>query len=94
MLCKKCAKETPDHAIFCPSCWEARKSISASGSNPPWSICKMTLVIIGTFMFPLIGVIFGIDGVLNKSTRIQGVITIVVAILAMWLWMVMINVMI
>lgn len=94
MLCEKCAKEIPDYAIFCSSCKEPPKTISVSVPTEPWSIRMMTLVIIGTLAFPLIGVIFSIEGVFNKSTRIQGVITIVVAILSMWLWMLMISAMI
>lgn len=51
-------------------------------ATSPWSTGAFILIIIGSVLLPLFGVIFGIIGLLDPSKKKQGVATLVTGIVA------------
>jgi hypothetical protein len=89
-FCKSNLQKEPPHAIPV-SAQRAQSSPDAPGSpmiirkaDGVWSGRQMTAMIVSTFLLPILGLIIGIVGLFTESKRPQGVVLIVVSLVAWW----------
>jgi predicted nucleic acid-binding Zn ribbon protein len=73
MFCSKCGKENPDDAGFCSTCGSALNSIPEKAVSKPWSDSAMNVLLFGTGLLPIIGIVAGLIGICKPAARAQGI---------------------
>ena len=82
MYCRFCGKEVKDKAIVCTGCG---RPVDAPGSLLPstgkgWSWPAMAGLIVATFFFPPVGLVFGFRGLLDERKKVQAAVLLTVAV--------------
>lgn len=86
-FCSACGKSVVETAVICPSCGSPISGREVSTSNVvPWSVGAMIGYGLLAFVLPLVGIIMGIIAVTKEPRRIQGVVLLIIAILALPFW--------
>ncbi len=70
MFCSSCGKQIADDAVVCIGCGRSTRQASVSGEA--WGVGFMILMVIGTLIIPLIGLVSGIVGLTKEPKRAQG----------------------
>ena len=83
MFCPKCGKEIADDAVVCIGCGRTIQlsAKSEKESEKPWGTGKMVLLGIFSFLFPVIGIVGGIYGLVRTEKRKQGATLLILAVL-------------
>lgn len=87
MFCRKCGKEILDDAIICISCGRSTQSVSIYNSiksqqtYEPWDGGVFTALIIGSIVFPLIGLTMFLLNKENPARESQSNILLIVFVL-------------
>lgn len=93
--CEKCGKEILDEAVVCPSCGCSTQTTPASApasvANDKAENPKTARFALGfAFLFPIVGIIFGIKGIkqyaTNKKLKTQCIIAIPLSIVMGIAW--------
>ena len=72
IFCPQCGTELPGDAFFCSECGKAVKPLMREVSDEKWGGGTMALLIIGTILIPLVGIVAGIYGLRKEAKRRQG----------------------
>jgi hypothetical protein len=71
MYCPGCGHQLPENARFCGSCGRALGQGNHAIAEQ-WVGSTMTLLVIGTLLIPLLGIIMGIIGLTQPAKKRQG----------------------
>jgi hypothetical protein len=74
MFCSKCGKENPGNVGFCSACGSVLSLVAQKEATKPWSDNVMNVLLFGTGLLPIIGIVAGLIGIFKPAVKAQGII--------------------
>jgi len=96
VYCRYCGEEIFEDAVICPHCGRQVAPLTNHNNvdetqETSWDDSNITGLIFGTFIFPIIGLIAGIYGLIKPGKVGQGFALLMLTILASLIWAVLIS---
>jgi len=91
VYCRYCGEEIFEDAVICPHCGRQvapltdNKDVEDSEESP-WDNSNMLGLIVGTIIFPIIGLIAGIYGLIKPGKVGQGFVLLMLTVVAIIIW--------
>ncbi|HUL12981.1 MAG TPA: zinc ribbon domain-containing protein [Methylococcaceae bacterium] len=92
MYCRYCGKQVKDKAIVCTGCG---RPVDVPGSlmstaGKGWGFWMMVALVVASFVFPPVGFVFGVKGLMDAHKKAQASALLTVAIFMSLIWLALI----
>lgn len=103
LYCRYCGEEIFKKAVICPHCRRQVAPLRDTNNRPrfinkidkpkaiPWGPSNINGLLIGTILFPIVGLVAGIYGLIKPGKAGQGFALLMLTILASLIWAVLIT---